>query len=318
MNSYGNRGRKNSDVQKLTEKIPPYHIDIGHDDTQSVNKKLSFVHPSSLTSLFSLGMQAQKHGDLDKAIVFFSRIIELDGQHESAIFQRGRTFAMRKQHQSAIFDFTKVLSINSYSYESFYSRGVSFSRQSKFYHAILDFTSAIQINPRSPNLHYNRALALRKLSEHELALKDYTKAIELNPKHFQALNNRGLTYRDLKKFRNAIVDFKDSTKANPEFFDGYWNRSLTHLMIGEYEEAWRLYEYRWKSSGFTSQQRKFNQPLWLGGSDLSNRTLLLHSEQGLGDTLQFSDMYKKIQQFGLHYFLEVRETSYFNYGMSST
>ena len=306
MNSYGNRGRKNSDVQKLTEKIPPYHIDIGHDDTQSVNKKLSFVHPSSLTSLFSLGMQAQKHGDLDNAIVFFSRIIELDGQHESAIFQRGRTFAMRKQHQSAIFDFTKVLSINSYSYESFYSRGVSFSRQSKFYDAILDFTSAIQINPRSPDLHYNRALALRKLSEHELALKDYTKAIELNPKHFQALNNRGLTYRDLKKFRDAIVDFKDSTKANPEFFDGYWNRSLTHLMIGEYEEAWRLYE-QMESVGFTSQKRKFSQPLWLGGSDLSNRTILLHSEQGLGDTLQFSRYVRKFSKLDCTIFLEVEK-----------
>ena len=307
MKSNGNKGYENPDVQTLTETTTPYHTDIGHNDTHSVNKKLSFIQPSKLTSLFSLGMQAQKYGNLDDAIVFFSKIIEFDDQHESAIFQRGRTFAMQKRHESAIFDFTKVLSINSESYESFYSRGVSFSRQSKFYHAILDFTSAIQLNPRSPDLHYNRALAFKKLSEHSLALKDYTKAIELNPRHFQALNNRGLTYRDLKKFREALADFKECTKAKPDFFDGYWNRSLTHLMIGEYEEAWRLYEYRWKSVSFTSQQRKFNQPLWLGGSDLYGRTLLLHSEQGFGDTLQFSRYVQKFSELGCTIFLEVEK-----------
>ena len=86
MNFYGNKRRKNSDVQKLTEKIPPYQIDIGYEDTQSVNKKLSFIHPISLTSLFSLGMRALKSGNLDDAIVFFSRIIELDGKMSLLFF----------------------------------------------------------------------------------------------------------------------------------------------------------------------------------------------------------------------------------------
>ena len=58
---------------------------------------------------------------------------------------------------------------------------------------------------------------------------------------------------------------------------------------------------------FTSQQRKFNQPLWLGGSDLSNRTLLLHSEQGLGDTLQFSRYVRKFSNLDCTIFLEVEK-----------
>ena len=78
-------------------------------------------------------------------------------------------------------------------------------------------------------------------------------------------------------------------------------------MIGEYEEAWRLYEYRWKSLGFTSRQRKFNKPLWLGDSDLAGRTLLLHSEQGLGDTLQFSRYVQNFSDLGCTILLEVEQ-----------
>ena len=90
MNSNDYKECENPDAQNLTEKTTPYHIDIGRGETHSANEKPSFIHPDRLTSLFKLGMQAQKGGDLNDAIVFFSRIIELDGRNESAIFQRGR------------------------------------------------------------------------------------------------------------------------------------------------------------------------------------------------------------------------------------
>ena len=105
MNSNDYKECENPDAQNLTEKTTQYHIDIGRGETHSANEKPSFIHPDRLTSLFKLGMQAQKDGDLNDAIVLFSRIIELDGRNESAIFQRGRTLAMQKQHQLAIVDF---------------------------------------------------------------------------------------------------------------------------------------------------------------------------------------------------------------------
>ena len=149
-----------------------------------------------------------------------------------------------------------------------------FCQKSEFENAIDDFTRAIQLKPQSADAYYNRALALQKLDEPEMSIIDYTQALKLNPCHFQACNNRGLVYRDTKLFRKALRDFDRSITLKPDLADAFWNKALTHLMIGDYENAWKYYEYRWKSPNFTSPVRDFPQPLWLGQEKLEGKTIL--------------------------------------------
>jgi hypothetical protein len=59
------------------------------------------------------------------------------------------------------------------------------------------------------------------------------------------------------------------------------------LSLGQYQEGWELYEWRWKAKLARLPRRHFNQPLWLGDRELDGKTILLHAEQGFGDAIQF-------------------------------
>ena len=189
----------------------------------------------------------------------------------------------------------------------YHKQAMQLCRESDFISAIKYFTKAIEKNSKSADAHYNRALAFQKLENYDSAITDYTQAIMIAPEHFQAFNNRGLAFREQRQFKNAIDDFGKSISVNPNFSEGYWNKALTHLMIEDYETAWPLYEHRWKTPNFTSEKRCFSEPLWLGKDSLFGKTILLHSEQGLGDTIQFSRYVQKFDDLRCTVYLEVEK-----------
>jgi hypothetical protein len=80
---------------------------------------------------------------------------------------------------------------------------------------------------------------------------------------------------------------RNAVELKPDFADAQANQSMCFLLAGDYERGWRQYEWRWKVEPLMSVKRDFAQPLWLGDAELNGRTLLVHAEQGLGDTLQF-------------------------------
>jgi hypothetical protein len=75
--------------------------------------------------------------------------------------------------------------------------------------------------------------------------------------------------------------------------------------MGDFDRGWKEYEWRWKSVQLANSQRNFAQPLWLGKESLTGKTILLHSEQGLGDTLQFCRYIKLVSELGARVILEV-------------
>jgi hypothetical protein len=81
---------------------------------------------------------------------------------------------------------------------------------------------------------------------------------------------------------------------------------LLKLSLGEYEEGWKLYEWRWKTSLFTSPVRNFSPPLWLGNDSIVGKTILLHSEQGFGDTIQFFRYLPKLTTLGCKIIFETQ------------
>ena len=116
-----------------------------------------------------------------------------------------------------------------------------------------------------------------------------------------------MAFRELRRFDEAIADFGSSIALKPDFADGYWNKALTHLMVGDYEIGWQLYEHRWDSTNFPSKKRDLGKPLWLGAQSLNGKTILLHSEQGLGDSLQFCRYIKNFEGLPCRVMLEIEK-----------
>jgi tetratricopeptide (TPR) repeat protein len=276
-------------------------------EAQSIYKQILTSNPLDVNALFGLGLLAQKLKQKDVATTIFEKIIDLDDTFYLAFFQRGLMHSQNKKYKLAISDFNSTLTIKPDLFEALSNRGIAFSKCSNFDAAHADFCAAVKLRPNSADAYYNRALACINLEKIDLAIADYTKAITHNPNHFQALNNRGMALRELRRFNEAIEDFENCVALKPDFADGYWNKALTHLMIGDYENAWPLYEHRWDSPNFTSKKRDFEKPLWLGSPSLNGKTILLHSEQGLGDSLQFCRYIEKFRELQCKVLLEVEK-----------
>lgn len=274
-------------------------------NAQLIYKQILTSDPTDVEALFEFGLLTHELKQKDIATSIFSKIIDLDDTYHLAFFQRGLIHSQNKKYELAICDFSSALNIEPNFFKALSSRGIAFTKQSNFDAAHMDFCAVVELRPNCADAYYNRALARKNLKKIGLAIADYTQAIKLNPSHFQALNNRGMALRELRLFGEAIEDFGNCVAVKPDFADGYFNKALTHIMIGDYKNAWPLYEHRWDSSSFNSKKRNFDKPLWLGRPSLAGKTILLHSEQGLGDSLQFCRYIKKFRGLSCEVLLEI-------------
>ena len=294
-------------MQRLLERARAHLTNDEYSEAQKIYSDILFAKPNNTDALLGVGVVAKKLKRTDLALSFFSKVIAIDGQHEDALFQRGRAHIKAKNFEQAAEDLTSTLKINPANIDALNSRGIANSQLSNFIYAVQDFEKAIQICSSNADLFYNRGLAHFNLKDYQAAIHDYTYAIKLRPDFYQAFNNRGSAYKELADFKMALKDFKTSTTLKSDFADGYWNQSLIYLMNGEYEKAWPLYEYRWKSKHFPSEKRNFSEPLWLGNQSIEGKTILIHSEQGLGDTIHFCRYIKLLQQKKCKILLEVEK-----------
>jgi hypothetical protein len=128
-----------------------------------------------------------------------------------------------------------------------------------------------------------QATTLRRFDD---ALVSYDKAIALKSDFADAFCNRGAALHRLKRLDEALASYDRAITHKPDFADGYRYRALIRLSMGRYGEGWKDNEWRWGAKDFPSKRPNCKAPTWQG-EDLSGRHLLVFSEQGFGDVIQF-------------------------------
>jgi tetratricopeptide (TPR) repeat protein len=219
--------------------------------------------------------------------------------------------------------------------------GLELHNQGKIQEAISIFTEALRLAPRSGILYYNLANSLKANREFESAVAHYRKSLELGLKIPEVLNNLGVSLRHLIKYNEALDCFKGAAYLDPSFKlahlnigfqlilmgkphkaltpllaalksdpgdgDVHWFLSHAYLILGDYDKGWKEYEWRWKKMDSSLAIRGLQQPLWTG--DLfKDKTILLWSEQGFGDTLQFIRFARQVKARGGKVLLECQPT----------
>ncbi len=149
--------------------------------------------------------------------------------------------------------------------------------------AIVCYQQLLELAPTYSAAHYNLGVILQGQGQFAAAVDHYQQAVAQDPSHGQAWYNLGLAQERRGEFAQARLAYERAIALQPEMVEANWNYALLLLRLGEWEEGFRRYEWRWRKQ---LQPRSFSQPLW-DGSDLAGKTILLHAEQGFGDTLQF-------------------------------
>lgn len=164
-------------------------------------------------------------------------------------------------------------------------RGIALHKLGSPFDGILNYNRAIELGPTPENL-TNKGSALLDLEEYEEARKWFDLSLDMDPTTAPTLMNIGHSYKSQGKIEAAIRAYKSCTEADPTYADGHMAYGMALLRNGQLEEGWPEYEWRWKTDQLP-QRKIFGVPQWRG-EDLTDKSILVYGEQGLGDMIQFA------------------------------
>lgn len=156
-------------------------------------------------------------------------------------------------------------------------------RRRQFDQAIPKYKELLEQDPDNINLHYHLGVALSDTEQWDDAITHLDKAIALQPNHAEAHNSRGHALSGKQDFEGAIKAYEAAIQSDQKYAVAHFNRGSTLLKLGNYKEGWKEYEWRWKMPNFVPF--RCPQPQWQG-ENISDKTILIHTEQGNGDAIQ--------------------------------
>ncbi|HXW39573.1 MAG TPA: tetratricopeptide repeat protein [Xanthobacteraceae bacterium] len=152
--------------------------------------------------------------------------------------------------------------------------------------ALAEFDAALKVAPGYAGLQYNRGVALLNLGRYAEAVAANDAALAAVPGHANAWLNRGRALSQLNRWEAAVASYDKALAIRKDDANVHFNRALALLTLGDYGRGFAEYEWRWRRTGMPPQTSR-GRPLWLGEYPLTGKTVLLHAEQGFGDTIQF-------------------------------
>ena len=263
------------------------------------------ANPVNATAELNLGLAYKELQRFEQALSCFQQAIHLRPDYAQAFFNRALVLHATGHLDAALADFEKAIEIQPDYAQAWNNRGVVLQAQLRWDEAATSYVRAIAAQPDLGQAHYNLGNALRALGRFEEAISSYDAAIALEADAAHAFNNRGLTLQELQSSAQAIASYDAAIAIQANYADAYWNKAIELLLCGDFAQGWKLYEWRWQRDAFTSRKRDFAQPLWLGDAPLVGKAVLLHAEQGLGDSIQFCRYAREVQALGAHVLLEV-------------
>ena len=299
----------------LNPKNASYHSNLGnvlkanhkYDDAILSYDQAIQLKPDFTYTYYNRGNALLIQRKLQDAIKSFDQAIAISPEFTEAYNNRGNALKDLKRLEEAIASYDMAIQIKPDYAEAYNNRGNALKDLKRLEESIASYDMAIQIKPDYAEAYNNRGNALKERRKIDAAIRDYSQAIDLKPNCFEAFNNQGNGLKEKKQLSAAIASYNKAIEIKPDFAEAYWNKSLALLLSGDYINGWEFYEWRWQRHEFASLKRDFLQPLWLGTPSLLNKSILLHGEQGFGDTIQFFRYAKLVSDLGAKVILEVQK-----------
>jgi tetratricopeptide (TPR) repeat protein len=256
----------------------------------------------------SVGFVLTKLDRIDEAISAFQHVLKLSPRHMLAAHICATLLFETKRFDEAVSYYDVCAECEPDRADVYRDRGVCHSRRSRFELALADHERALKLDPGHADTHYNLGHTQLKLGRYDDASRSLDRALALEPDRVDFLINKGVVTTERRQFAEAFAAYDRALVVEPNNAFVQWNLSLLNLRMGDFKTGWAKYEWRWKVPGLPIQERSFDRPLWLGAEPIRGKTVLLHSDQGFGDALQFCRYVPLVAAMGASVILEVQES----------
>ena len=268
--------------------------------------KLALKHNSnSYATFYNYGIILKALKRPSEALERFNQALAINPSNADIWNNRGTVLTDLKRYDDAVSDFNKAIGLQPNYLLAFYNKGKSLATLQRHDEAFAAFDKALLLKPDLVEAWLGRGKAFQDLQRYEEAFAAYDKAIAIKPDCAEAYCNRGIAFQELGQFDAAITNYDKAIAIKSDYAEAYAQKSLVLLLQADFDRGWHLYERRWETSGLQFSKRNFVKPLWLGKESLADKTILLYSEQGLGDTIQFCRYAKLVADLGARVILEV-------------
>ncbi|MBI3773666.1 MAG: tetratricopeptide repeat protein [Gammaproteobacteria bacterium] len=260
-----------------------------YEEALACYDKVLLLNPGYADAYNNRGNVLRELRRLDEALASYRRAIELNTNFAEAYHNQGNVLLDLRRHEEALVSFNQAIALAPNNAHAYNSRGlVLLEVLERRDDAVHDFRRAVSIDPDYVEAHYNLGNALKEMRCFEEAKAAFDKAIALNPRFTDAYYSRGVLLSEQQKFEEALSSFNQVVSIQPDHARAHYNIGILNLLLGKFTEGWPEYEWRWKTEPLKSHIRQFKQALWLGEQSLVGKTILVHTEQGMGDVIQFS------------------------------
>ncbi|TAG92647.1 MAG: tetratricopeptide repeat protein [Oscillatoriales cyanobacterium] len=274
-------------------------MEIGDkEEAIAVYEQIISVVPNCVQARINLGFLQQEKGELDAALPHYREALKIDPNIPQTAYNLAKVFEEKGQAKEAIEHYQQALVVQPDFVPALINLAVLLQENGELLESVNLYRQVLEVQPHSWEAYNNLGTVLQEQGNLEDALEYYHKALELLPDFVEAINNLGRTFLEKGAVEDAIICYRRVIDLSPEHASAHLNLSLALLLVGDLENGFAEYEWRWKIKEFQSSHSSFlvgsenavsareYRPLW-DGSDLQGKTILLHAEQGLGDSLQF-------------------------------
>ncbi len=272
--------------------------DLGrpHHALKSLNAAIA-LRPTFSAAFNNSGSVLKDLNLLEEAVASYDAAILLEDDYARAYSNRGVALRELGRHDEALESLEWAISIQPNFADAYFNRANALKKMDRFAESLRDFDASLLLNPDNPEGFCNRGNALQDLSLFEDAIASYDQAVAINPCYAEAYSNRGEALKALNRLDQALVNYDQAISLKADYAEPLWNKALVTLLKGDFETGWTYYEWR-KKTKEPYGDRTFAKPFWDGQASLAGKTILVHWEQGLGDTIQFCRYIECFNQLG--------------------
>jgi tetratricopeptide (TPR) repeat protein len=311
-------GRQEAAIDLITRAIaidpgqPSFYVNLGNalmeedrlEEAIECYRKALQIAPASAEACYNMGNALRAQENPDDAIAWYQKALDLTPELPEAHNNLGAIWMAREHFKAAVGCYRKVVEMRPDDADAYTHLGVAFKGEGKWDDAATCYQKAIRLEPDAPEPYYNLGNLLHEQGRLKEAVAHFQEAVALKPDYIDAYDNLGKTWRDLGMLDEAMSCYERSLQLDPDNAETRFDMATLHLLRGDLAEGWAGYESRFKRDNWKSVYPfRFNIPRWRG-EPFPGKRLFVHSEQGLGDSLQFVRYLSMVKERGGEVVLE--------------
>jgi Flp pilus assembly protein TadD len=256
-------------------------------------------------ALFASALRWFQSGELAKAQQACGKILEHSPENPSALNLLGGIRCQEKRFAEAVELLLRAVRAEPDAASIHYNLAGAYRSNGQMEEAIGSFRKALSVQPTLADAHHNLGLTLQDCGRVDEAVASLRMAVVQQPRNARYHNSLGWALWNGGAGDEAVTHYHGAIRLQPDYAPAHNNLALAWLSRGDLLDGWREYDWRWKVAGFAGADHHVPGPLWVGG-DLKGKRLLVYTEQGFGDALQFGRYIPLLTEKGARVILQCR------------